>query len=485
MLSIRQTQIVGVTLLVGGVVVVLSVLHLTALARVALEESRARGELLASAVFHRAHEVVADRETGHAALARDPGVRAVLASALYGRSVTYAAIVDPRGIVVAHSDPARAGERLPESGDLDALLSGGGRLAPLLEVYRGRGRTLEHRTSMFLGNEPFGEIRIGVSTALVRAELDEALAPALTTAAVALVVALGVALVLARVVLRPIHVISSGLTRLGRGELGVTLDLREAEVRELRSVFDAVAAQLRALPAGEAPRREQLAALSRRVAALGRLTAGVAHEVKNPLNAMTIHLELARQKLAAGEPAAAIRAHLDVIGNAIARLDEVIQGFLKFARPEELRLEPVDVGALAREVLELVRPEAAAAGLSLGLEAEDRLLPVEADRGMLRQALVNLAINAVQATPPGGRVTIACARARDGRVAVRVADTGRGIPPEQLPRVFDLYYTTRPGGSGIGLSMVYRTVQLHHGDIEVASVPGKGSTFTLTLPAAG
>ncbi|MDP1569848.1 MAG: ATP-binding protein [Vicinamibacterales bacterium] len=484
MFSIRQKQILGVTSLVAMVVVGLSVIHVTTLARVALIESRARGELLASAVYHRAYEVVTARDTAYASLRQDPGVRAILASAIYGQNVTFAAIVDPQGFIVAHSDPARVGERLPDSGDLEVLLSAGW-LAPLREVYRGDGRTLEHRAPMLLGDEAFGEIRVGVSTLLVREEMDEALAPALGTAVIALIVAVAGALVLARVVLRPIHVISSGLTRLGRGELGVTLDLREAGVPELGSVFDAVSAQLRALPAQSEARRAQLVAMSQRVAALGRLTAGVAHEVKNPLNAMTIHLELVRQKLAQGAASEAITAHLDVIGTEIARLDEVIQGFLKFARPEDLQLGPVDIGGLVGEVFKMVRPEADAAGVALRASADPDLPPVEADAGMLRQALFNLAVNAVQAMPEGGRFEVQSRVAHDGRVEVRLTDTGAGMTPEQLGRVFDLYYTTKPRGSGIGLSMVFRTIQLHQGEITVESVPRAGTTFTVTLPVAG
>ena len=126
--------------------------------------------------------------------------------------------------------------------------------------------------------------------------------PALATATGALLVSVLVAIFLAQAVLRPIHVIQSSLTRLGRGELGVTLDLQEAEVQDLRGVFDAVSAQLRRLPRRRRRRREIAAALEARDGAGGRLTAGVAHEVKNPLNAMTIHLELLRQKLAARRP---------------------------------------------------------------------------------------------------------------------------------------------------------------------------------------
>jgi signal transduction histidine kinase len=109
---------------------------------------------------------------------------------------------------------------------------------------------------------------------------------------------------------------------------------------------------------------------------------------------------------------------------------------------------------------------------------------IEADESILRQALVNLAKNAIQAMPNGGRLDVSCAPTRDGRVEIRVADTGVGISPENLARIFDLYYTTKPTGTGIGLSLVYRTIQLHNGDIDVESTPGVGTTFIIKMPQA-
>ncbi len=307
--------------------------------------------------------------------------------------------------------------------------------------------------------------------------------PALATASGALFVAVLVAIFLAQAVLRPIHVIQSSLTRLGRGELGVTLDLQEAEVQDLRGVFDTVSAQLRRLPAGGAAGRE-LAQLSKRITALGRLTAGVAHEVKNPLNAMTIHLELLRQKVESGKPAADVRTHIDIIGHEIKRLDAVVQGFLKFARPEDMRIERVSLAALAADVAQSIRAEAEAWRVTVDSTTADRAIEVDADPAMLRQALLNLAMNALQAMPHGGTLRFTIETGRDGRALLKVHDTGTGIPPEQLARIFDLYFTTRVGGSGIGLSMVFRTVQLHDGDIDVESTPGTGTTFTIALPRA-
>ncbi len=353
-MSIRLKQILGVTALVGAVVVVLSVAHLARIARLSLEESRARGELLTNAVFHRAYEVVTSREAAYAELAADAGIRSILQASIYSDDVTYAAIVDASGVAVAHSDPAQVGQRLPVGGSLQDLLEHNG-LSQLSEIWSTRGRTLEWSAPLLLDDEALGEIRIGISTLLVRRSLEATVTPALAAAIGLLLVAVLVAIFLAQAVLRPIHVIQSSLTRLGRGELGVTLDLEEAEMQDLRGVFDAVSAQLQALPAGGEARHE-ITALSKRVTALGRLTAGVAHEVKNPLNAMTIHLELLRQKLDTGKPAADVRAHADVIGQEIRRLDAVVQGFLKFARPEDMRIERVEVGTLAADVTRTMRP---------------------------------------------------------------------------------------------------------------------------------
>ena len=175
--------------------------------------------------------------------------------------------------------------------------------------------------------------------------------------------------------------------------------------------------------------------------------------------------------------------HVEVIAHEIRRLDEVVQGFLKFSRPEDLKLQPLTVRALLDEIVPIVQPEAERARVQLILEC-DGAPDVNGDPAMLRQAFLNLALNACQAMPNGGSLRIRCESARGRRVAVVFTDTGVGIAPSDLKRIFDLYFTTKEKGSGIGLSMVYRTVQMHDGEIEVQSTPGAGTTFRLLLPQA-
>jgi signal transduction histidine kinase len=245
---------------------------------------------------------------------------------------------------------------------------------------------------------------------------------------------------------------------------------------------------------------------SRKLAALGRLMAGVAHEVKNPLNAMTIHLELLRSKLAraaqpavagaarggqlpprdiavAAAPSADIGKHVDIIAAEIQRLDQVLNGFLRFARPDELKLQPVHLAAVVSDVVTTVTPEADARKVTVKHDCPRDLPEVNADPAMIRQALLNLALNGCQSMPDGGTLRITC-QASGRRVLVDVEDTGVGIPPENLQKIFDLYFTTKEKGSGIGLSMVYRIVQLHDGEVEVQSTPGRGTRFRLIFQQA-
>jgi len=243
---------------------------------------------------------------------------------------------------------------------------------------------------------------------------------------------------------------------------------------------------------------------SRKLAALGRLMAGVAHEVKNPLNAMTIHLELLKQKLARQLVAAGagpadpgsrspdpgypsppdVTKHVDIISKEIRRLDEVLNGFLKFARPDELKLQPVRLSSLISDIQTSVGPEASRRHITMKIDCPEGIPEINADPGMLSQALLNLALNACQAMADGGTLKLACRTAPRRRVEIDVEDTGIGIPPEHLGRIFDLYFTTKEKGSGIGLSMVYRIVQLHDGEVEVQSTPGRGTRFRLIFPQA-
>src|SRR5688572_4124038 len=245
-IGIKGKQIAGVTAIVGLAVVALSALNVARLGRVVLHESQARGQLLSNAIYHRAREVVATSGDPYAALRDDPGLRAILESSIYGENVTDAAILDTGGTIIAASDRTQEGKRRSGGPDLAALVAEGrSSLDQLQVIYFGEGQTLDVSQPLILGDQAFGSIHIGISTLLMRQELTASLRPALLTAAIALAVAIFVAALLAQLFLRPIHVIRSGLTRLGRGEFGVTLDLPPGdEFGDLGSFFNSVSQQL-------------------------------------------------------------------------------------------------------------------------------------------------------------------------------------------------------------------------------------------------
>src|SRR3954451_1793357 len=221
--------------------------------------------------------------------------------------------------------------------------------------------------------------------------------------------------------------------------------------------------------------------LSRRMAAIGRLTSGVAHEVKNPINAIVVHLELLRNKL--GDPHAPGIRHLDVIDAEIHRLDRVVQTLVDFSRPVELQLREQDLRTIVGDVLALATEELTTHNVSLESRLPETPMIVNVDSDLFKQAVLNVTLNAAQAMPNGGTLRVILEEER--RMAIlRIADNGVGIPPEIREKIFDLYFTTKSGGSGIGLAMTYRILQLHHGSVDVQSKVGRGTEFFLRIPLA-
>jgi len=221
--------------------------------------------------------------------------------------------------------------------------------------------------------------------------------------------------------------------------------------------------------------------LSRRMAAIGRLTSGVGHEVKNPINAIVVHLELLKTKL--GDTSSPAIRHLEVIDAEIHRLDRVVQTLADFSRPVELQLREQDLRPVVAEVLALAAEELSTHNVTLvsRLPASPVLANVDSD--LLKQAVLNVIQNGAQAMQGGGRLDVILEESRKTAV-LRIADQGPGIPDEIRDKIFDLYFTTKSGGSGIGLAMTYRILQLHHGSVEVQSKLGRGSEFQLRIPLA-
>jgi len=529
------------------------------------------------------------------ALQNDPGLSMLLQSIVgYSQTIYDAAITDVNGRAIIHTDSAAIGKKLEPREDF-AHVRNGDFLQQLKVVY-GEPKVYDVKLGIQREGQPFGEIRVGISTVFLKNEVQPQLGRAVELSIIAILVSLALAAGVSNIALRPLEAIGRRLDQMTSGVSDLTpepdpkvtdeyglvntkIERLGRQIRDVKEVFSALKENLDQImgtlqdglvlftrdtrvvlvsasaerflgrPRGEIlgnpvesvfsdanklgrivldafalhrpiPQREielengrriQIALdfiaesgerigalltmrdaesvrriedeieLSRRLAAIGRLTSGVAHEVKNPINAIVVHLELLRERMCAIDPDT--RRHLDIIGQEIHRLDRVVQTLVDFNRPVELQLSDFDLRRLTEDVALLASPEAALQDVRVETDFTSEALPVRADADLIKQALLNVVLNGVQAMNQGGSLQIV-ARREDTAATIEVRDQGSGIPPEIRDKIFNLYFTTKRAGSGIGLAMSYRVMQLHNGALDFVTELGRGTTFRLLLPLA-
>jgi two-component system sensor histidine kinase PilS (NtrC family) len=226
-------------------------------------------------------------------------------------------------------------------------------------------------------------------------------------------------------------------------------------------------------------RMEEAMRRADRLAVVGGLAAGLAHEVRNPLAAMCGSIELLSLSPALGDNE---RRLMHVVRSEGERLEALVKDFLAFAKPASPHLAAVDAVPLVRETVEVFRREATLKGISLALDV-DASVWLSVDANQIKSVLWNLLGNARDATDAGGRIAVRLKR-QIGQALLEIEDSGQGISAEDLPRIFDPFFTTKSGGTGLGLAIVHRVVEAHGGRIAVRSEPGRGSIFSVTLPLA-
>jgi len=219
--------------------------------------------------------------------------------------------------------------------------------------------------------------------------------------------------------------------------------------------------------------------VSQRLSALNRLTGGVAHEIKNPLNSIGLHLEILKERVAGTDEIA--EEELRILRDETRRLDRVVKTFLDFTKPVELKLKPVDLGEILGSLCQFLMPEAQSRNVELVVHAPDPAARISGDEDLLKQAFLNLLRNAMEAMPQGGVMDVKVVR-EPVEFIILIRDNGVGIPSESRGKIFQLYFTTKTQGSGIGLAVTYRVVQLHNGSIQFESKPGEGTVFELRFP---
>lgn len=620
-LSLKTKLTLNTALLVLGVVALIASVYVVTLTRQVIRETNDRARFVTQQVFMQARHALEDaanegqtpasqspedlREYVRRALSEDAGLTSLVEAAIgYSPTIYEVSIADKDGRALISSDASLPGRALENRTPFERLTASSF-LGQLRTLY-GPPHVFEVRFPFDLGGQPFGDIRVELSTALMRNAIQRDLERALWLGLGLVLVSAVLAAAMSHIALAPLARISAQLDRIARGEaevepvggsdefgqvstkitqigqqlrgvreifstlrenlnqimsgledglllftrdgravmvspavekfLGVQpealLGRRAAEIfppgHPLREVLSLNGDQLEAVPSAEVdldgvapgapgkPKRVGLSVqvisergtrmgallvlrdleslerigsqlqVSERLAAIGRVTAGVAHEVKNPLNSMRLWLENLRESLPADQGVA--QQAVKILDGEIDRLDRVVKTFLDFSRPVELRFEETPLAELLEEVLTVARPQIEQARVEAKLEVADGVPIVRADRQLLKQAILNLVLNACevmekQADSQNKKLTL---RLQKGESAaqLRVADTGPGIPPQYQRKIFQLYFTTRSGGSGIGLATTFRIVQMHNGSIDFETEVGRGTTFRIELPLA-
>jgi len=413
---------------------------------------------------------------------RDRALAALFESSLAGDPTLYdIGVFDADGYALAHSEPERRGRRQPARPAIAELRRGD----PLVQALRllGPPRTFDEVVELSAAGEPFGEVRVGVSTALLREQVMGSLKAGLWVMGVALLLAIVVALGLAQLLSQRVRTVVAGLQRLREGEFDYRLAVEGGdELALLASSINELGERLQATrvraAAGELDQGELLQATDR-MAAWAKVASGLLHEMADPLNAAGLHLGHLKRKWTDAKPE--IARHLVVLEDELKRLDQVVKGFRRFALLGEMRPEWFDLRALLNEVAGRAREAMSERRLELVLDLVELPERFWGDRTLLRQALTNLVTNAEQAMPGGGHVTLGARRSEAG-VELSVADEGVGIPEDLQTRIFDLHFTTKDDGTGIGLAVVQQIVRMHGGRIRLRSSPGEGTQITLQLP---
>lgn len=509
-MSLRVRLVLVTVALVAAVAMALSALHLDivvdSLSSDARDRSQRAGQDIesflsdyvnrnASTEYPEFSRVASAKELIYYIVSNDPPVSARLQKAVADSpSLVEVNIAGDDGKILASSASRRVGTIPPMRRDFGRWISSPMRTR-LLDLVAG-GPDFLSVVSLGIQGQPerLLTIQVVTSTALLRQTLLSQVQWLSVVSGVSLLAAVLITLMATNLALRPLKRIDQSIDRIVQGSYGGELSKHGSpkEFAVLESKLDLLGEQFLGARKNATELRhdvdqllERMASeldVASRLASISRLTGGVAHEIKNPLNAIALRLDFLRAKL--GAPEEELVQDIDVLSREIARLDRVVKTFLDFSRPVEVNFEEMDLAAIVREAAELMGPSARQVNIAMEVVAPDQPVVMRGDADLIKQALLNLITNAIEAMKNGGTIRLTTARDQDGHISLEVADNGPGIPAAQRDRVFQLYFTTKGKGSGIGLALTYRAVQLHNGTIAFSTEEGRGTAFLLRFPAA-
>ncbi len=509
-MSLRVRLVLLTVTLVALVAVALSVLHLETLVDTLSHDAfdrsqRASQEVSSFIVGHiqdhvteypKFGQIVGAKELWYYIVSNDRDIATMLQKKMaLSSSLIEINVAGDDGKILASSSPRRLGETVAKFRDFAQWNKGSAR-SRLLDLIRRGGP--DYQVVVPLGYEGQDQgilsIQVVTSTALLRVPLLDQLQGLAVVSGGSLLVVLVITLGATNLALRPLKRIDQTIDRIVQGNYGgepaepgaaKEFVVLESKLNLLGQKFRGAREDATELRHDVDQLLERLASqldVASRLAAISRLTGGVAHEIKNPLNAISLRLDFLRAKL--GDPGEEeLTKDIEVLSKEVQRLDRVVRTFLDFSRPVEVNFADVDLAELTREVADLMTPPAQLAHVAMDVESPSGPVPLRGDADLIKQAVLNLVTNAIEAMKEGGSLHLKTA-CNNGAVTLEVSDSGPGIPPALRNKVFQLYFTTKGQGSGIGLAMTYRAVQLHNGTIEFESAEGQGTTFRLQFPAA-
>jgi signal transduction histidine kinase len=471
----RRRYLLMPFLLAPLIVVFATGLELAKVARLAIERATIECELVADSVRRQLDLAARERpDVPLADIATDPRIQLVLGDAIQrAPSILQVAVCDTNGVIVAHSIPSRRGKpierhaALPPARDL-------GESVQALWLLRGDDEVYESWVPLITGDTAFGAIQVVVTGSLLRDGVRGAFSSGVLITLVVLTVAMASGALVARFVYRELRTLEERVAAIREGRFD------EPPPESAADEFGRLARELDLLGKDLQSAQRTSVDRARVLQRLGEMAAGVAHELRDPLQSLSLSLESVST---AGNGDPSLEEPLQNARRTVTRLDRGIRGFLTIARVRPADFRELDVNELIRSLHEELEPDTNLAGLELEVDLTGDPTLVLGDPAILKQAVQNLVRNSMHAQPSrSGRIELRT-RTDGDRVQIAVVDTGPGIPPENRERVFDLLFTTRQEGTGVGLALVKQVVEMHGGDAAIDSDPEGETVVTLELPS--
>lgn len=490
-LSWRSRQVVALLLLAVVLILVAGFIELMSAARQAIRQAGVEADLASASIRGEIVQIVRESKGDPAAaIAGDPWLEAALRDAIVmAPSILSASVLDSAGVAIAHTQAGLVGSLDPVHPPLPAIRNPIDAIRILWQL-RKAPPTYQKEISLQIGERLLAVIRVSAGGTFLRDAVKAAAARGIWMAAVVIAIAVGAGVLLVRFAAGPMRELARGIESIHEGRFEAVPESGVDEFARLARAVNLLGSRLARGPAEDEPEprgdtasidRTLLEGRSRAVARLGEIAAGVAHEMRNQLQAVGGEIAAFRKSPDPGSEEA--RQKLENAAKGLDRLDGAVRGFLKIAGVQPPAPRATDLNGFLRSIEEEFRTETGMNGVRLSLDLDPTDPEAIADPEVLRQAMQNLIRNSLRALVDSEEGEIVLRSSGEGDyVRITVRDNGPGIPEEVRAKMFDPFFTTRSDGSGVGLMIVRQSIEMHGGRVEIRSAPGEGTEVIMELP---